>query len=82
MAPAVPLHLIYIKVARAILVYFWCCSSEGAPKSSRLMLHDMLSVLLRDADISRPPARSIEAQSAAHVAPQPETACCPPSRSS
>jgi phosphotransacetylase len=39
-----------------------------------------LSVLLHDADISRPPARSIEIQSAAHVAPQPETACCSPSQ--
>jgi phosphotransacetylase len=39
-----------------------------------------LAVLLHDAEISRPPARSIERQSAAHVAPQSETMCCPPSR--
>jgi phosphotransacetylase len=39
-----------------------------------------LSVLLHDTDTSRPPALPIETQSAAHVAPQPETMCCPPSR--
>ena len=36
-----------------------------------------LAALLHDTDVSRPAAHRAETQSAAHVAPQPEVACCP-----
>ena len=54
-------------------------TSRADPVAARLA-SIALSVLLHDAEPSRPPARSVETQSAAHVAPQPETMCCPPSR--
>lgn len=36
-----------------------------------------LATLLHDTDVSRPAAHRAEITSAAHVAPQPEVACCP-----
>jgi phosphotransacetylase len=54
-------------------------TSRADPVRARLA-SIALSVLLHDADTSKPLARSVETQSAAHIAPQPEAMCCPPSR--
>jgi phosphotransacetylase len=51
-------------------------TSRADPAAARVA-SIALAVLLGDSDVSKPAAQHAESQSATHVAPQPEVACCP-----
>lgn len=51
-------------------------TSRADPVAARVV-SIALAVLLHNTDVAKPAARPAEAQSTAHVAPQPEAACCP-----